>query len=207
MVTDRRLLWGLPGLSERAGSLNLDTVTSFQETTQGHRWAITLRHAPLDQLVHQPAHRLLWWEWGNTQGVESFSESTFRFSRRDTKVGTALLERLALEGVRGEPPIRIQTPPRRTETPVLLVGPRRVRFQRLYPVTRLVHHAKERLYHVSPYWRIRLPGWVLFSLSVGLVNPWLMPLGVILFEAAVIGIGQWSWRRGAWRRQAHLPRR
>jgi hypothetical protein len=204
MVTDSRVLWGVPSRPERVGTLDLEAITSYQQIVHGHRGGIRLQHTPIVQLVRQPAHRMLWWEWGNAEGVESFSVSTFRFSGTDTAVGMALLERLAQAGAREDPPIRIETP-RREEAPVFLV-PTRVRYQRLYPLTRWVRHMKERLYVISLYWRVRLPGWALFSLPFALVSPWLVPLGVLFFEGMVIGIGQWMWHRDAWRRKPSLPR-
>jgi hypothetical protein len=52
-----------------------------------------------------PAHRVLWFEWGNSEADVTRTQTIFRFSRPDTAVATAL--RAALEEC-GVPQQRLQ---------------------------------------------------------------------------------------------------
>ena len=95
LLSEQRLLWGDALFPTRVGSLQLDTVTSFRELEESHRWGIRLSHGEITQRVHVPAHRFLWWSWGNAEAPKTFTESEFWFSRRDTALASAFREALA----------------------------------------------------------------------------------------------------------------
>jgi hypothetical protein len=107
VVTDRTILW-----TARLGdtSLALSTVTGFTEITQFQRYAIDLRHVPVERSEWVPAHRLLWWRWGNAEVLVQASETTFVFSHRETKAARAIRDRLTELGVPSGQPV---TMPRR----------------------------------------------------------------------------------------------
>jgi hypothetical protein len=106
LVTDRRILWV-------EGSIELKTVTGFTEITQFHRYAIRLRHAPVQRREWAPAHRVLWWRRGNATRPVHATETTFVFSHRDTKAVEAIRRRLGELGVGpGEPITMPRTRPR-----------------------------------------------------------------------------------------------
>ena len=109
MVTDRRLRW-VPYVRLRyETNVDLDGVTAVFEQTSAHRYAMTLHHAPVRALRDVPAHRFLWFQWGNAEAVRTLLVTTMAFSRRDTAAALAL--RAALDR-RGIVPRVIASPPR-----------------------------------------------------------------------------------------------
>ena len=167
------------------------TVTSFQEVERSHRWAVLLRHADLVQRVHVPAHRVLWWSWGNAERPLLFTETEFRFSRLDTALARALRHSLAAFEVPKEPTRKVSMPPRSARIGTLT--PYRVERPALYRYRRRARDIYEELYgghHL--FWRWRLLGWALFGLPFLLIEPWLGPAGVALFELLIIGLTQLS---------------
>ncbi len=67
IVTPSRLLWSPPRATHRRVSLDFDTVTSWSDGTQYHRYALVLRHAAVERIDWAPAHKILWFEWGDTE--------------------------------------------------------------------------------------------------------------------------------------------
>jgi hypothetical protein len=99
MVTDRHLRW-LPEVSLRfETAVNLDDVAEALEQISAHRYAMTLRHAPVRALRRVPAHRFLTFEWGNATVLRTLKRTMLAFSRRDTDAARALREQLARRGV------------------------------------------------------------------------------------------------------------
>jgi hypothetical protein len=106
LVTDRRILWG-------ETTLDLATVMRYTEITQFHRYAMRLRHEPVERREWAPAHHVLWWRWGNAEVIVHAAETTFVFSHRDTTAAQALRRRLAELGVPAGDPITLpRTRPR-----------------------------------------------------------------------------------------------
>jgi Fe2+ transport system protein FeoA len=101
LVTNRRILW-------KETSVELATATGYREVTQFHRYAIRLRHAPVERRERAPAHRVLWWHWGNTTRSIQATETGFAFSHRDTDAARAIRRRLSELGI--EPGERITMP-------------------------------------------------------------------------------------------------
>jgi len=106
LVTNRRILW-------KDTSVELATATGYREVTQFHRYAIRLRHAPVERRERAPAHRVLWWHWGNTTRLIRATETGFAFSHRDTDAARAIRGRLSALGVEATESIRLpRTRPR-----------------------------------------------------------------------------------------------
>jgi hypothetical protein len=112
LLTDRRILWGHVALPEHVGVVVLETITSFLELEQAHRWGVRLEHGEMTQRVHVPEHRVLWWAWGNDDAERTFTESALWFSRRDTALARALHEALIASGASQGPTITIPKPER-----------------------------------------------------------------------------------------------
>ena len=109
MVTDRRLRW-VPRVRLRyETNVGLDGVSAAFEQTSAHRYATTLHHAPLRALREVPAHRVLWFQWGNAEAVRTLLVTTLAFSRRDTAAALALRAELDRRGI---VPRVIASPPR-----------------------------------------------------------------------------------------------
>jgi hypothetical protein len=109
MVTDRSLRWVPQCRLRYVTAVGLEDVTGALERTSAHRYAIRLRHQPIQALRDVPKHRFLGFRWGNTDALRTLRITTLAFSRRDTKAARALREQLAL---RGMVPKTVPSPPR-----------------------------------------------------------------------------------------------
>ncbi len=91
LVTNSRLLfanWAKPhALHEE---IAFDEVTQWADGTQYHRYVITLTHLPMTRHEHVPAHRVLWFAWGNAFKLRTRITTTLRFSHRGTAAAEAL---------------------------------------------------------------------------------------------------------------------
>jgi hypothetical protein len=105
LVTPRRLLWSPTGSPDHRVSLDFDAVTSWSEGTQYHRYALVLRHAVVERIGWAPAHRVLWFEWGDTEKMKQQTQTILHFSRRDTKVASAIRDQIARRNVPTETPL------------------------------------------------------------------------------------------------------
>ena len=95
MVTDRRVRW-VPRADLRfEASLDLAAVAAVSEKTRGHRYAVSLEHAPLTRLHTVPAHRFLHSEWGNAVATAAFTRTELAFSRHTTQAAVALREQVS----------------------------------------------------------------------------------------------------------------
>ena len=109
MVTDRRLRW-VPRVRVRyETNVRLDGVTGVYEQTSAHRYAMALHHAPVRALREVPAHRFLWFQWGNVEAVRTLATTRLAFSRRETAAALALRAELDRRGI---VPTVIASPPR-----------------------------------------------------------------------------------------------
>lgn len=79
----------------RHHEIALEEVSRWADGTQYNCYAVVLSHPPMARREHQPAHRFLWFKWGNASAERQRTTTIFRFSRRDTKAAQAL--RTALE--------------------------------------------------------------------------------------------------------------
>ena len=122
VVTPRRLLWVPLGRSSHRASLEFDAVTSWAEGTQYHYYCLVLRHDPIERMAWAPAHRVLWFAWGDTEETRRQTQTILNFSRRGTRVAAAIREQLLRREVPGSPPLRFEELPRaeRTSSAVLV---------------------------------------------------------------------------------------
>jgi hypothetical protein len=109
MVTDRYLRWAPHGWLRYVTAVDLDDVSEALERTSAHRYAIRLRHPPVQALRDAPKHRFLGFRWGDTDALRTLRITTLAFSRRDTKAARALREQLARRGI---VPKTVASPPR-----------------------------------------------------------------------------------------------
>ncbi|HJP64727.1 MAG TPA: hypothetical protein VKA30_00320 [Actinomycetota bacterium] len=94
VVTDRRIRW-TGGYREAAvRSLAFDSVSASAEVRYVHRFGLQLDHDPVERIVWVPAHRFLWWRWGNAEAVRSIPATLFVFNGQNTKAAVALREQL-----------------------------------------------------------------------------------------------------------------
>jgi hypothetical protein len=96
LVTSSTLLfanWAKPDAPHE--EITFDEVTRWADGTQYHRYVITLTHPPMTRQEHVPAHRVLWFAWGNAFEIRTRTTTTVRFSHRGTAAAKAL--RAALE--------------------------------------------------------------------------------------------------------------
>ncbi len=96
MVTDSKLRWVAIGNPAFEAALDLRQVTSFAERMVTHRYSIALKHPPLSRPRQVPAHRFLWFSWGNAVGRDPLKHTELAFSRRDTKAARALRKGLGI---------------------------------------------------------------------------------------------------------------
>jgi hypothetical protein len=104
VVTPERLLiadWGSPERPHE--EIRLDEVTRWSSGTQYNCEALVLTHSPLTRSQWVPAHRILWFRWGDAQADVTRSETVFRFSRPNTDVAQALHEALSTRKVPHKP--------------------------------------------------------------------------------------------------------
>jgi hypothetical protein len=112
LVTPRRLLWMPGGKARHRAELEFDSVTSWAEGTQSHYYCLVLRHEPIERTARAPEHRVLWFEWGDTEEMRRQTHTILNISRRDTKVATAIREQLEDRGVVAEEPLEFDERPR-----------------------------------------------------------------------------------------------
>ncbi len=90
VTTDRLLFadWSEPHQPHE--EITFDEVTRWADGTQYHRYVMTLNHPVITRKKRVPAHRLLWFQWGSVLEPRSRTQTTLRFSHRDTDAAGAL---------------------------------------------------------------------------------------------------------------------
>jgi hypothetical protein len=112
IVTPRRLLW-VPRTKRRYRAvLEFDAVTSWTDGTQYHHYCLVLTHEPIERDAWAPAHRFLWFEWGDTEERKQQSRTILKFSRRETKVAGAIRGELQRRGIAATEPLPFEEVPR-----------------------------------------------------------------------------------------------
>ena len=87
-----------------AASLPFEGVQFWIERSlHNHRYLITMQHRPLVRTMRVPAHRVLWFAWGNVIADRPMRVTGLGFSRRGIAAATALRAQLV---ARGLPPFR-----------------------------------------------------------------------------------------------------
>jgi hypothetical protein len=108
MITNTKLRW-VPHVDLAfEAALELRHMTAFAEYTQSHRYSIALKHPPLTRPHTVPAHRLLWFAWGDVVANDPFTKTELAFSRSTTEAARAL--RTALGIVHPISPVQGETP-------------------------------------------------------------------------------------------------
>jgi hypothetical protein len=122
LVTDRRILTARQ-LSYRprrgewvcSALAFAEIVRSTSGRQHDHRPLLRLEHPPRVQIERVPAHRFLWFEWGNAEEPVSDTTTTFGFSRDTDPVLVAIREGLDRAGVPSGEPFVIRPPGTRQE--------------------------------------------------------------------------------------------
>lgn len=124
-VTPRRLLWMPRSRGLHRAELEFDAVTSWAEGTQLHYYCLVLRHGPIERMAWAPEHRVLWFEWGDSEELRCQTQTILNFSRRGTKVATAIREQLVDRDVVAEEPLEFDEPTREEQGVLLTRRDRR----------------------------------------------------------------------------------
>jgi hypothetical protein len=213
VITDRRLLFGWRLIwPPHTGEWTHDAL-AFDEITRWHegrrhddRPLLWLEHPSHRRLEWIPAHRLLWFRWGNATGEISHGETTFSFANRRDPVFRAMKERLELAGAPRGDPFAETLPGTRAER---LGGGDQIlsyaadgRFRVLTGLRRRLRNLDEHIHHARIKWWIRVASWSMLAVPAWFISPWLAVPAVVLVEVAwVVGL-QWSWHRDRHRRVA-----
>jgi len=158
-----------------------------------------LEHPPHRRLEWGPAHRFLWFRWGNRTVEGSHGRTAFSFRNRRDPVLLALSERLSrTDAARGEPFV------------VRPAGTRKDRMAGAYSEYRAVarysrrrrptRRFMDRLYRGRVAWRIRLPSWTILAVPAWFIEPWLVVPAIAGAELLWIAGLQWSWYQNRSRR-------
>ena len=103
VVTSERLLFARWSSHQKSHEeIRLDEVMRWASGTQYNCEALVLTHPPMTRRQRVPAHRILWFEWGNTEADVTRTQTIFRFSRPDTQVAKALHSALSARKVTHE---------------------------------------------------------------------------------------------------------
>lgn len=209
LVTDRRVLFGWRlRWPPHAGEWIHDAL-AFDEIT---RWSEGRRHdeRPLLRLEHPshrrfewvPAHRFLWFRWGNATGEVSHQETTFSFAGLRDPVFRSMMERLELAGIRPGEPFVEMLPGTREERLGVSVGYMEVprHFRALRQLRWRVRSLDEALHRGQIHWWIRVGSWLLLAVPAWFIRRWLVLPAVVFVEVAwVVGLW-WSRHRDVRRR-------
>jgi hypothetical protein len=98
VVTSHRLLFSELS-SESHAEIRLEEVSQWASGTQYNRYALVLRHPAIRRRQRVATHRILWFRWGNALTDVTVTQTTFRFSRAETKVAEAIRSALVERGV------------------------------------------------------------------------------------------------------------
>jgi hypothetical protein len=103
VATPERLLFARWAQPQRPHEeIRLDEVTRWASGTQYNCAALVLTHPPMTRRQRVPAHRILWFKWGNAEADVTRTQTIFRFSRPDTQVAKALHTALSTRKVAHE---------------------------------------------------------------------------------------------------------
>lgn len=103
VVTTERVLFAQWGSAPKPHEeIRLDQVTHWASGTQYNCEALVMTHPPRTRQQRVPAHRILWFEWGNAEAEVTRTDTIFRFSRPDTQVAKALHSALSARRVTHE---------------------------------------------------------------------------------------------------------
>jgi hypothetical protein len=98
VVTSRRLMFSELS-SESHSEIRLEEVTQWASGTQYNRYALVLMHPAIRRRRRVAAHRILWFRWSHALTDVTLTQTTFRFSRPETKVAEAIRSALVERAV------------------------------------------------------------------------------------------------------------
>ena len=110
IVTEQRVLWVSRDNQRWVRVLPFAVVRSYTECAQAHRYALVLDHETLKRWQWVPAHRFLFWSWGNAEDLRPARRSVLGFSRRDTAAARAIRTQLQAAKTRRARHIAPQAP-------------------------------------------------------------------------------------------------
>lgn len=205
LVTERRILFGWwlnwpPHTGEWThDALSFDEITRWSEGRRhDERPLLRLEHPSHRRLEWAPAHRFLWFRWGNATVEIPQQETTFSFASRRDQVLGSMKGRLEIAGAaQGEPFVEV-LPGTREERVGRGVGVIQIETGPLRTVTQLrrrLRRLDDELHHGQITWWIRVASWLLLAVPAWFVSPWLALPAVLVAEVAwVVGL-QWSRHR------------
>jgi len=215
LVTDRRILFGgRLDWPPHAGEWTHDAL-AFQEIigwSQGRRHddrpLLRLEHPPHRRLEWGPAHRFLWFRWGNATVEVSHRETTFSFASRRDPIFRAMKQRLELAGLSQKESFVEDLPGTREERLArrVTVGVFELHTGPMGALQRLrgrLARVDEELHHGQITWWIRVGSWALLAVPAWFLSPWLALPAVVLVEIAWVAGLRWSWHRD---RRRHAAR-
>jgi hypothetical protein len=201
IITDHRILWARqltapPRQGEWAfDALSFDQITGYAlGRRHDQRPLIRLEHRSIERTEHVPAHRFLWFQWGDAGGPVPHDTTLLGFGKDSDPVFVALRERLERAPIVQLEAFAIRPEGTREErlapTSVLFERPTRWRSarSRLRAVT-------ENLYWGQVYWRVRIPSWLILAVPAWFIEPWLVIPAIVVAEIGWIVALQWSWHR------------
>jgi hypothetical protein len=201
LITDRRILWARRlSAPPRQGEWVCDAL-AFDEITgyafgrrHDQRPLIRLEHRSIERTEHIPAHRFLWFQWGNADGPVPHDATLLGFGKGSDPVFVALRETLERAPVVQLEPFVIRPQGTRQDrtaaTSMLFEHPTRWRSAR----SRL-REVTEYLYRGHVYWRVRIPSWLILAVPAWFIEPWLVIPAIVVAEVGWIVALQWSWHR------------
>jgi hypothetical protein len=188
MVTDRRFAVAPPGRREPPSieSYLFDQIDAWHlGWMHDERPFVVLRHPPRIRVEWGPAHRFLWFTWGNATAPIPRVETRVPFPRKRDPVFLALVDELRGHGI-AEEPTRIERP---AGTRAERVGGsvnmyRLVRYPRLHALRRGRREVANTLYSGLLAWKLRLFCWLVVGGLAALVSPWVVVPALALTEMA-----------------------
>jgi hypothetical protein len=150
-----------------------------------------------------PAHRFLWFRWGNASGESRHDETTFSFASHRDPVLTAFKTQLELaRAARGEPFVEMLpgTREERLGRGQAVFRAEAGGFRVLTRLRRRLATLDEHLHRGRIAWWIRMASWLLLAVPAWFIRRWLVVPAIVLAEVAWIVGMQWSWRRDHSRR-------
>jgi hypothetical protein len=202
LVTPRRILFGWRlKWPPHTGEWTHDELT-FQEIarwSEGHRHderpILRLEHPPHRRLQWVPAHRFLWFQWGNRTGVVEHRTTDVRFRSARSPVYLALRRRLEASRAAVGEPFHESVPGSREERLGRSVGVLHFPTGRIARLRGRLASLDHDLHHGNIHWWIRVGTWLLLAIPAWFVNPWLVIPAIVCVEIAwIVGL-RWSWRR------------
>ena len=202
LVTDRRILSARQlrhpsrGLEWFLDPLVLDQIVGWSKGEHHDgRPILRLTHPPLTRIKRVPAHRFLWWTWGNAVGPVVETTTTFAFGRRTNQVFRAIGAELDRRNV--------------PEGPSFVIRPAGTRAERLregsfgeFKRAGILVRMRVRMWRVTDVVYggrlarpIRLASWLLVGVPAWFVSPWLVVPAILAAELAWIAFLRSSWRR------------